>query len=141
MRAARKLDDDDDDDDLPPPAGTTIETLRHKWETPELAAEVRGILSEIDAPPIDDQVLFEFQKTLHRGRMFNVDGRGRIVLTCRCILESQGNENAFAEPFVSAVLSTACSEEFAGCSLELIEAFDEIDLVKIWDQMKYFPQL
>jgi hypothetical protein len=67
----------------------------------------------IDAPPIDNQVMYEFQKTLYRGRMFNVDGRGQIILACKCILGSQGNEDAFKQPFVSAVLSSACTEEFA----------------------------
>jgi len=59
----------DDGDDLPVPVGT-IELYRHQWETDELAAEVRGILAAIDAPPANDQVMFEFQKTLHRSRMF-----------------------------------------------------------------------
>ena len=36
----------------------------NRWETPELAAEVRSILDAIDAPPADDRVIFEFQKTL-----------------------------------------------------------------------------
>ena len=73
---------------------------RYKWETDELAAEVRGILAAIDAPPANDRVMFEFQKTLYRSRMFGEDGRGKIVMTCRCILESRGNEDAFSEPFV-----------------------------------------
>lgn len=109
---------------------------RYKWETDALAAEVRSILDAIDAPLADDQVMFQFQKTLYRGRMFAVDGRGKIVLACRCILESKDNEGAFAEPFVSAVLSTACAEEFAGCGLELIEAFDQIPLVEILETMR-----
>ena len=109
---------------------------RYPWETPALAAEVRDTLEAIEAPPVDADVMFQFQKTLYRGRMFNVDGRGRIVLACRCILESEGNAGAFAEPFVSAVLSAACTEEFAGCGLELIEAFDKIRLTEIIETMK-----
>jgi hypothetical protein len=109
---------------------------RYKWETDELAAEVRGILAAIDAPPANDQVMFEFQKTLHRSRMFDEDGHGKIILTCRCILESQGNEDAFSEPFVSAVLSAAGSTEFADRGLELIEAFDQIRLVEILKTMR-----
>jgi hypothetical protein len=116
---------------------------RHDWQTEALASEVRGILDAIDAPPVDEHVLFQFQKTLHRGRMFGVDGRGQIILACRCILESKGNEGAFAEPYVSAVLSAVGSEEFAGCGLELIEAFDdEIQLVDILETMRrleFFP--
>lgn len=109
---------------------------RYKWETDELAAEVRGILAAIDAPPANDRVMFEFQKTLHRSRMFGEDGRGKIVMTCRCILESQGNEDAFSEPFVSAVLSAAGSTEFADRGLELIEAFGQIRLVDILETMR-----
>jgi hypothetical protein len=108
---------------------------RNRWETPELAAEVRAILDAIDAPPANDQVMFEFQKTLHRSRIFGEDGRGKIILACRCILESQGNEDAFSEPFVSAVLSAA-GTEFADRGLELIEAFDQIRLVEILETMR-----
>jgi hypothetical protein len=127
--------DDDDDDDFPAPAGT-IELVANGWETPALAAEVSDIVASIEAPPVDAEVMLEFQKTLYRGRMFNVDGRGRIVLACRCFLESEGNAGAFAEPFVSAVLSAACTEEFAGCGLELIEAFDQIRLVETFETMR-----
>ena len=56
---------------------------RNRWATPELSAEVRGILDAIDAPPVDAAVMFTFQKILYRGRMFNEDGRGKIVLACR----------------------------------------------------------
>jgi hypothetical protein len=117
---------------------STIELVaeRNRWETLELAAEVRGILDAIDAPPVDAAVMFTFQKILYRGRMFNEDGRGKIVLACRCILESEGNKGAFAEPFVSAVLSAACSKEFADRGLELVAAFDEILLVDIIQTMK-----
>jgi hypothetical protein len=78
----------------------------------------------------------EFQKTIYRARMFDVDGRGQIILACRCILESKGNERAFSQPFVSAVLSTACSEEFADHGLALVEAFDQIHLCEILEAMQ-----
>jgi hypothetical protein len=119
----------------------TIELVAERWETPELAAEVRSILDAIDAPPTDAEVLRTFQKILYRRRYFDYDARGQIILTCRCILESEGNEGAFREPFVSAVLSTV--SQFADRGLELVEAFDQINLVGIWDQMKaleYFLQ-
>ena len=119
----------------------TIELVAERWETPELAAEVRSILDAIDAPPTDAEVLRTFQKILYRRRYFDYDARGQIILTCRCILESEGNEGAFREPFVSAVLSTV--SQFADRGLELVEAFDLINLVGIWDQMKaleYFLQ-
>jgi hypothetical protein len=107
-----------------------------RWEEAELAAEIRDIMASIDAPPIDDQVMYEFQKTLHRSRMFGMDGRGRIILTCRCILESRGNEGAFAEPFVSAVDDICGKKEFVDCGLGLIEAFDQIPLLKIVETMR-----
>ena len=109
---------------------------RNRWETPELAAEVRSILDAIDAPPAISEVMLQFQKTLYRRKYFDYDARGRIILTCRCILESEGNEGAFSEPFVSAVMSAACSKEFADRGLALVAAFDEIRLVDIIQTMK-----
>jgi hypothetical protein len=40
---------------------------RYPWETPALAAEVRDTLEAIEAPPVDADVMFQFQKTLYRG--------------------------------------------------------------------------
>jgi hypothetical protein len=109
---------------------------RNRWETPELAAEVRGILDAIEAPPADPEVMFQFQKILYRTKYFEYDARGQIILTCRCILESKGNEGAFAEPFVSAVHGACSNNEFADRGLELVEAFDQIDLVGILETMR-----
>jgi hypothetical protein len=108
----------------------------HDWETPALAAEVQNILDAIDAPPIDDHGLFTFQKILYRRKWFDYDARGQIILTCRCILESEGNESAFAEPFVSAVHSVCSKKEFADRGLDLVEAFDQIQLVEILETMR-----
>jgi len=98
------------------------------------AAEVRGILDAIEAPPADGDVITKFQKILYWARLFNEDSRGQIVLACRCILESEGNQDAFRQPFVSAVLSSV--GKFADRGLELVEAFDQIDLVGILEQMR-----
>ena len=65
---------------------------RNRWEIPELAAEVRSILDAIDAPPADSEVMFQFQKILYRRKYFDYDARGQIILTCRCILKSEGNK-------------------------------------------------
>lgn len=108
----------------------------HNWETPALAAEVQNILDAIDAPPADPEVMSQFQKILYRTKYFDYDARGQIILTCRCILESEGNEGAFAEPFVSAVHSACSNCEFADRGLELVEAFDQIDLVGILETMR-----
>ena len=108
----------------------------HDWETPALAAEVQNILDAIDAPPIDDHGLFTFQKILYRRKWFDYDAHGQIILTCRCILESEGNEGAFSEPFVSAVHSVCSKTEFADRGLELVEAFDQIRLVEILETMR-----
>jgi hypothetical protein len=109
---------------------------RNRWETPELEAEVRDILDAIEAPPADAEVMSTFQKILYRRKYFDYDARGQIILTCRCILESEGNEGAFAEPFVSAVHSACSNKEFADRGLELVEAFDQIDLVGILKTMR-----
>lgn len=74
-------------------------------------------------------MITKFHKILYWARLFNEDGRGKIVLACRCIIESRGNQDAFRQPFVSAVLSSV--GEFADRGLELVEAFDEINLVGI----------
>jgi hypothetical protein len=108
----------------------------NRWETPELAAEVRGILDAIDAPPADSAVMLQFQKTLHRRKYFDYDAHGQIILTCRCILESEGNEGAFCEPFVGAVHGVCNGREFADRGLELVEAFDQIPLVEILETMR-----
>ena len=134
-RARDGDDEDDDSDDLPAPV-CTIESCRHQWETPALATEVRSILDSIDTPPADPAVMFQFQKVLYRTKYFDYDARGQIILTCRCILESEGNEGAFTEPYVSAVYSACNSREFADCGLELMAAFDEIRLVDIMQTMK-----
>jgi hypothetical protein len=107
---------------------------RLRWKPVELEAEVRGILDAIEAPTADAEVITKFQKILHWARLFNEDGRGQIVLACRCILESEGNQDSFREPFVSAVLSSV--GKFADRGLELVEAFDQIDLVGILEQMR-----
>jgi hypothetical protein len=72
--------------------------------------------------------MFQFQKVLYRRKYFEYDARGQIILTCRCILESEGNKGAFAEPFVYAVHGVCSNKEFADRGLELVEAFDQIPL-------------
>ncbi|MDE5457084.1 hypothetical protein GWE18_30505 [Bradyrhizobium sp. CSA112] len=64
------------------------------------------------------------------------DARGHIILTCRCILESEGNEGAFAEPFVSAVYGVCSKQSFADRGLDLIAAFDQIPLQEIIKTMR-----
>jgi len=61
--------------------------------------------------------------------------RGKIVLTCRCILESANNEAAFKQPFVGAVMGAITFGRFDDRGLELVEAFDQLNLVGIWEQM------
>jgi hypothetical protein len=64
------------------------------------------------------------------------DARGQIILTCRCILESEGNEGSFAEPFVSAVHGVCSKKEFADRGLEVVETFDQIRLTEIIEVMR-----
>ncbi|KRR26470.1 hypothetical protein CQ14_03005 [Bradyrhizobium lablabi] len=120
------------DDDVAPAA---FEPIKHQWHTDELASEVREILVALDAPTADAEVMNAFQRTIWRGRRFGVDGRGRVILACRCILESEDNADAFREPFVGAVLDV-CGDEFAASGLKLVEAFDEIKLTRIWEDMR-----
>jgi hypothetical protein len=78
-----------------------------KWETPELAAEVRSILEAIDAPPAEPEVILRFQKALYRQQFYDYDARGQIILTCRCIWNRRATRAPSSKPFVSAVYTAS----------------------------------
>jgi hypothetical protein len=56
----------------------TIELMAERWETPELAAQVRSILDAIDAPPADSEVMLQLQRVARLyGDRPDVTGRAR----------------------------------------------------------------
>jgi hypothetical protein len=81
-------------------------------------------------------VCSHFKKFFIGANFFEYDARGQIILTCRCILESEGNEGAFAEPFVSAVHGVCRKQSFADRGLDLVAAFDHIPLHEIVKTMR-----
>ncbi|MCA6109297.1 hypothetical protein [Bradyrhizobium cenepequi] len=55
-------------------------------------------------------------------------------MTLRCITESEGNENALSEMMVRAVSHAIRPHKDGG--IELIEAFDQIPLLDVFEQMR-----
>ena len=84
---------------------------QHNWQTDELAKEVRYTLDEIEAPPIDEHVMFTFQKVLYRGRQFNYEAVARSSLRVgafwnrKAIKAPSSNRSSarFATPVVSSL--------------------------------------
>jgi hypothetical protein len=72
---------------------------------------------------------------LCRREQFGKDGAGHVVLTLRCVLESEGNGGALIEPVVNAV-SSCLTPEWEGRGLELIEAFDRLPLLSLVETMR-----
>lgn len=107
---------------------------REPWESPAITAQLDGILAALEAPAIDAETRGVFQRTLYRERYFGGDARGQVIMTCRCILESNGNENALIGPVVSAVHSVV-TPALMDRGLALIEAFDRIPLLSILETM------
>jgi hypothetical protein len=76
-----------------------------------------------------------FLRIQSRQKYFGGDARGRVIFIIRCIVESSGNEGALIGPIVSAV-SSCVTPELTDRGLELIEAFDRINLVAILETMR-----
>jgi hypothetical protein len=105
------------------------------WESPVVAENVQKILDALEVPPIDEAMRSLLQRIWWRKNYFGEDGDGHVVLTLRCILESAGNENALVKPIVYAV-SICLTPAVAGRGIELLEAFDQIPLMKILETMR-----
>jgi hypothetical protein len=105
------------------------------WESPGIDKPVDEILAALEVPKIDAETRGIFQRMLYRQRYFGGDAKGKIILTIRCILESNGNESALIEPIVRAV-SSCLTPELTDRGLQLIEAFDQIPLVSLLESMR-----
>ena len=104
------------------------------WDA-AISRRVQEILDALEAPPIDKATRSMFCRWLYRRRKFPelfrnepYEAEEQIVLTCRAILESKGNEGALVEPIVSAV-SLCMRPQWASRGVAWIEAFDQIPLV------------
>src|SRR6478752_38501 len=105
----------------------------HPWGT-AISQKVEEILDALEAPPIDEGTRSMFCRWLYRRRRFPEIFRNepyqaeeQIVLTCRAILESKGNEGALVEPIASAV-SSCLRPKWTSRGVAWIEAFDQIPL-------------
>jgi hypothetical protein len=95
---------------------------------------VQEILDALEAPPIDKATRSMFCRWLYRAQKFPeifkndpFDVEEKIILTCRAILESDGNEGALVEPIVRAV-SLCMRPHWISQGLAWVAAFDEIPL-------------
>jgi hypothetical protein len=94
-------------------------------------SQLTRLLSDLEAPPIDDQSEGRLQRFLDRF------GQEHVTLLVRTIIESEGNEGALVEPIVSAVSSLIIFHpKWTDRGLAWIEAFDKIPLVAIVETMR-----
>jgi hypothetical protein len=115
--------------DVPPPPPMA-------WESKAVAKQIQNILNALEMPTIDPQARLTLQRLLYRrDTSFGGGGAGMVILTLRCITESNGNENALIEPIVGAVWG--CLEpKFIDCGVALIEAFDSVSLIGLLQTMR-----
>jgi hypothetical protein len=104
------------------------------WDA-AISQRVQEILDALEAPPIDKVTRDTFCRWLHRRRKFAdvfrnepLEVEEHIILTCRAILESKGNDNALIEPIVTAV-SLCMRPQWVSRGVGWIAAFDDIPLV------------
>jgi hypothetical protein len=122
----------DDDDDAP----LARVTGPYPWEKPVIAKQVQEILDAVEVPAIHAETRASFHRAVYRQKYFPTeDVKGHIILTLRCILESEGNEDAIREPIIVSAVSTSIYN-FADRGLALIEAFDRIPLTAILQTMR-----
>lgn len=126
----RRKPQEDDDDDVPytGPMGPM------PWENEVTASAVHELLEAIEAPLIDADTKYVLQRIYYRRNQFGKDGAGAVVMICRCICESHGNEGALVALAVEAVAD--CVRLHGDKGLSLIEAFDSIPILKIVEQMR-----
>jgi hypothetical protein len=130
-RARRSQIDEEGEDSGPSPF---IVAAPNRWESPEWRDRVQGILDALEISAIDEASRLYLQRRLCRAKMFNADDQGHVVMTLRCIVESEGNDGALVDPIVSAV-SSAISP-YVDRGIALIEAFDQIPLLGVFEQMR-----
>jgi hypothetical protein len=129
-RTKRSIDQDEDGDC----ASSPIDPSVHQWSREPWRGKLQTILSGLEIDSLDEGTRLYLQRHLYIDDMFDKDGQGHVVMTLRCITESKGNETALSEMMVRAVSSAIGQYEDRG--IELLEAFDQIPLLHIFEQMK-----
>jgi hypothetical protein len=94
-------------------------------------------LIALEVPPVKTEVRQILQRRLYRkDKYFGGGGRGEVILICRCICESIGNEGALNEPIIVSAVASCLEPKFIDRGVALIEAFDKIPLVEILRTMR-----
>jgi hypothetical protein len=110
---------------------------RMPWHTPAIAKQVDDIMIAMDAPAIAAETRMSFQRSLYRQKYFpSEDARGKIILTLRCILESEGNESAIGDPIIVSAVGSCLQPNFIDRGVALLEAFDKVRLTEILQTMR-----
>jgi hypothetical protein len=129
-RTKRSIDQDGDGDCASGPIDVTL----HRWSRQPWPGKLQKILEGLEIDALDEDSRLYLQRQLYISDMFDKDGQGHVVMTLRCITESAGKENALREMMVRAVSSAIGPYEDRG--VELIEAFDQIPLLSVFEQMR-----
>jgi hypothetical protein len=108
-----------------------------RWESESIVKQVLDILDSLELPPVKPEVRQIFQRFLYRQDKFlGGGGAGKIILICRCICESVGNEEALHDPIIVGGVASSLEARFVDRGLALIEAFDKIPLAAILKTMR-----
>jgi hypothetical protein len=106
----------------------------HRWAREPWPTKLQKILDGLEIGALDEDSRLYLQRQLHIGGLFDQDRTGHVVLTLRCIVESEGNDGALSEMILRAVSGVIGPYEDRG--LELVEAFDQIALLGVLEQMR-----
>jgi hypothetical protein len=144
MTAARckKVVDDDDDDHTPrvgrPPSPEPYGPPKPMpWQSAVIAKAVQTIIDSFDdAPQISPDARYFLQRTYYRREQFGGGGAGLVTVILRCILESDGNSDAIAEPAIIEAVASCCTSPRLPHDMRLLEAFDQLHLVSILQTMR-----
>ncbi|MDA9469630.1 hypothetical protein [Bradyrhizobium sp. CCBAU 53415] len=128
-----RLEDDEDDDNSGCEAGD-VPASAHAWGREPWPGKLQAILDALEIDALDDGSRLYLQRQLYIATLFNEDRTGHVILTLRCITESEGNSGALSEMHIRAV--SGAIGPYADRGLALIEAFDQISLVGIFEQMR-----
>ncbi|MBR0907027.1 hypothetical protein [Bradyrhizobium liaoningense] len=122
---------DDGDGDC---ASGPIEATVHNWQREPWPGKLQALLDGLELDTLDEGSRLYLQRQLYIGSLFDQDRTGHVVMTLRCITESEGNEGALSEMNLRAVSSAIGPFEDRG--IALIEAFDQIPLLGVFEQMR-----
>ena len=128
---ARQLRPQDEDSGC---SSEPVDTSVHRWAREPCPRKLQPILDGLEIDALDESARLYLQRQLYIGSLFDQDRMGHVVMTLRCITESEGNEGALSEMNLRAVSGTIGPFEDRG--IALIEAFDQIPLLSVFEQMR-----